>query len=418
MAQRLDAQTLDTEPLGLGEGSATPSAIDLSSIDPHGVDALLNHGFARLQFPQPLESLYRTSIAQQRLRTVIVSGVLASVLFNWLLLSDWMMIPDQFQWALRLRLFLFTPATLAGLLLLRQLNNPCHWEAMMVVGGISAGSITTALCVASHDPYAGPYLVSLSVIVVFASSVSRMRVRGALLLDGIMALMFAAGWASLPGAPVAIMAPAALTLGSSIVFTLYGAYCLEHDDRENWLLWVRERLLQSELRQANANLQAASESDMLTHLHSRHHFDLCLHAAWSQTHESGGALSLVMIDLDRFKQYNRRWGGQQGDDCLRSVATVLRSAFGCTGSLLARYSGQEFAIALQDTPLQRAVAMAEQARRELQAMRLVTASVGVSSVRPQAPHASAAQLIAAAEEALHVAKTRGGNRVVAFGTED
>lgn len=415
------AAFVPSEPISRGDRSA------VSAPDAREIDDLLYHGNPLLAFPRSLEARFQADTAPERLRTLIASGALVSILYNWLLLSDWMMIPDMFALALRLRLLFFTPLTVLGLFLLAKLPSPSWREAAIVLSGVVATYINVHLCLGSRDPLAGPYLVSVAVIVVFCSSVTRIRMRPALALDVIVMGLFFWGWHSIPGAPLEIMAPAALTLVSSVVFTLYGAYTQERDVRQNWLLLMRERLLQDEIRSANASLEEAARCDMLTDLASRHHFDARLQQMWDEARDDGSEISLMLVDIDQFKDYNASHGHPQGDACLQDVAGVLKRRLTRPQELIARFGGEEFIVAMVATPLQTAVGAAEIVRKDIEALQrphgtpghpVVTISVGVSCMRPNSPHSSVAQLIAVADEALHLAKKRGRNRVIAFGTQD
>jgi len=382
------------------------------------LDEVMRTGLRGLRFPTELETRFQEETGPQRLRTLLVSSALVSVLFNWLLLSDWMMIPDVYETALQWRLFIFTPATLAGLFILMHMPSPRLREAMIVVAGCAAAALNTWLCIQSQDALAGPYLVSVTVIVVYCNTVARLRFRPALVLDSLIVAMFFLGWWRLPEAPANIMAPAALTLISSVVFTLYGAYSQEHDVRENWLRLMRDRVLQDELRQANARLEAASRSDLLTELASRRHFDESLLSMWAQARDDGSEISLMLIDIDAFKAYNGQQGHLRGDACLKAVAGILKHRLRRPEDMVARFGGEEFIVAMSGTSLQTAVGAAERVRKGVEALGDVTVSIGVSCMRPNSPHASMVQLLAAADEALHLAKKRGRNRVIAFGTQD
>lgn len=399
----------------------------LTAADARAIDALLHGGMRLLKFPQELESRFQTDNARERLQTMLAAGAVVSVLFNWLLLSDWMMIPDRFDEALRLRLMWFTPGILVGLVVLTQIKSPALREAGLVLAGMVSAAINVHLCINSTDPMAGPYLISVSVVLVYCNTVARMRLRPALCLDFFVMAMFLYGWWRLPQAPLAIMAPAALTVLSLAVFTLYGAYTQERDVRQNWLLLMREKLLQHELLQANASLEEASRNDQLTELASRRHFDAQLEHLWQRASQAGQEVSLILLAVDHFKACQASRGQGAADNCLQAVARILRADFQRPDDLLARFAGEEFAVLMVGTPLQTAVGAAERIRKAVENLRhqhgpderdLITVSLGVSCMRPDSPHASSTQLIAVADEALHLARQRGRNRVIAFGTQD
>jgi diguanylate cyclase (GGDEF)-like protein len=255
-----------------------------------------------------------------------------------------------------------------------------------------------------------------------------MRLWPAVVMDFFVVLMFGAVWLSKPDAPLPIMLPAALTLMSSITFTLYGCFILERDARRNWLLRQRETCLLDELEQANASLDAMSRSDMLTQVANRRHFDEFLLHTWDRARMEGSEVALLMIDVDHFKAYNDRYGHPEGDACLRDVAATLKRRLRRPGDLIARFGGEEFIAVLSGTSLEVALGAAERVRKGIENLNrlhvkspthaVVTVSIGVACMRPNAPHAHPAQLISAADEALYQAKARGRNRVFAFGAHD
>jgi diguanylate cyclase (GGDEF)-like protein len=164
-------------------------------------------------------------------------------------------------------------------------------------------------------------------------------------------------------------------------------------------------------------VERQASTDGLTDLSNRRHFEDALEGEIVRAERFGGSLSLILADLDDFKQVNDRFGHQAGDDALRAFAEILR-ATAREIDLPARYGGEEFAVLLPQTDLEGAQRLAERLRRGLVARPLsagpgtlmaVTASFGVASF-PAA--ATPAALFAAADEALYRAKRRGKNCVV------
>ena len=142
----------------------------------------------------------------------------------------------------------------------------------------------------------------------------------------------------------------------------------------------------------------------------------------------GSEIALLMIDVDHFKAYNDRYGHPEGDACLRDVADTLKRRLRRPGDLIARFGGEEFVAILAGTSLEVALGAAERVRKGIENINrlhatspthaVVTVSIGVACLRPNTPHATPAQLISAADEALYQAKARGRNRVFAFGAHD
>lgn len=175
----------------------------------------------------------------------------------------------------------------------------------------------------------------------------------------------------------------------------------------------------AELAAANEKLFRSSREDPLTGLANRRSFDEALTRNWKRCSRDEAPVSLITLDIDRFKQYNDHYGHPQGDLCLQAVAATLRSCAQRAEDLSARVGGEEFAVLLPDTPALGARHVAERARRAIEAAALphelsefgvVTASIGVATC--PAGHDSAPQmLIAAADAALYEAKRNGRNRV-------
>jgi diguanylate cyclase (GGDEF)-like protein len=182
-------------------------------------------------------------------------------------------------------------------------------------------------------------------------------------------------------------------------------------------LQVAERTVQ--LEEANTKLQQLSELDPLTSIANRRRFEETLAREWRRAARDEMPLSLIMIDIDYFKDFNDAYGHQLGDECLRRVAGEIREAITRPGDLVARYGGEEFAAILPSTPSRGAIAVAELLRARVERMGtrhekshcgVVTISLGVATMTPGEAFAPET-LVAAADGALYSAKRAGRNRV-------
>jgi diguanylate cyclase (GGDEF)-like protein len=173
-----------------------------------------------------------------------------------------------------------------------------------------------------------------------------------------------------------------------------------------------------ELAEANARLAQLVVTDGLTGLYNHRHFHERLALEVERSQRSGLPLSLLMIDLDHFKQFNETFGHPAGDEVLRQLARVLSDARRANDDV-ARYGGEEFTVILVETAKFTAAKLAERVRERVynhdfsdaapRAGR-ITVSIGVASFPEDGSDAEA--LVRAADTALTVAKRAGRNRVV------
>lgn len=187
---------------------------------------------------------------------------------------------------------------------------------------------------------------------------------------------------------------------------------------------TKRKAAEERLAALNAELTHLASNDALTGLANRRHFDEALEAEWSRAGRDGHPMSLLLVDVDRFKAYNDLYGHQDGDACLRAIAEAVGSVARRAGTLVARYGGEELAVVLPGADEAGAALLAERVRTAVEGLGrphagnpgcggLVTASLGCATLRPaDLPEASAAALIAEADARLYEAKRTGRNRVV------
>jgi diguanylate cyclase (GGDEF)-like protein len=164
-----------------------------------------------------------------------------------------------------------------------------------------------------------------------------------------------------------------------------------------------------------------SVSDALTGAPNRRAFDQALRGEWRRCNRARQALSIIMVDIDGFKQFNDRFGHLVGDQTLVAVARALTATVSREGDLLARYGGEEFAVVLPGTDLAGAQAMG---RKLVEAARTVmvrqaagwdvSVSVGTATWHPDRELLKSAQLLGRADQALYEAKRAGKNRSMAY----
>jgi len=185
--------------------------------------------------------------------------------------------------------------------------------------------------------------------------------------------------------------------------------------------------INAELEGKNRQLQAQERAllelslrDALTGVANRRRFDEALHAEWRHGVRERQPLSLIMLDIDHFKDFNDCYGHLAGDSCLRAVASTLQDGVHRPRDLLARFGGEEFAVLLPNTDATGAHVLAEELRQRVEVLHIahdrsavatvVTLSLGIKTLVPD-ESSSITELLSGADAALYLAKQRGRNRV-------
>ncbi|KWT76802.1 GGDEF domain-containing response regulator [Candidatus Magnetominusculus xianensis] len=178
--------------------------------------------------------------------------------------------------------------------------------------------------------------------------------------------------------------------------------------------------LTRQLKEANRILTNLSYIDGLTGVANRRYFDDYSEQEWKKAFRGHNFISVVLVDIDFFKQLNDTEGHLYGDDCLRRVAGALSDALRRPGDFIARYGGEEFVSVLPDTTLDGAALIGETMRTNVNSLNLcfaqsktVTVSIGIAGMIPDKSR-TLQWLISEADRALYTAKKSGKNQVKVF----
>ncbi len=171
-----------------------------------------------------------------------------------------------------------------------------------------------------------------------------------------------------------------------------------------------------ELEKVNADLAVLSQTDGLTKLFNRNHWQHCIEAEFKRYTRSQHSSSLVMLDIDHFKTVNDSYGHLVGDDVIRHLAKVIHEQVRET-DICGRYGGEEFVILLADTHLNDAKVFAERLRKTVEDSVVIyndieikyTISLGIAEVAPS--YTSVSQWLENVDNALYQSKESGRNRV-------
>ncbi|MGI2169718.1 diguanylate cyclase [Shewanella sp. MF05960] len=174
-----------------------------------------------------------------------------------------------------------------------------------------------------------------------------------------------------------------------------------------------------QLKAANEQLEELSQTDGLTQLHNRRHWQLCMEKEFERHSRYGDTSTLVMIDIDNFKQVNDKYGHPAGDKVIQHIAYLLKQSLretDCAG----RYGGEEFAVVLSKTTADEALHFTERLRQRIEESEVafdnrlikVTVSLGINDLSSQIDNSS--NWLSGADKALYMAKQEGRNKSVVF----
>jgi diguanylate cyclase (GGDEF)-like protein len=204
--------------------------------------------------------------------------------------------------------------------------------------------------------------------------------------------------------------------------TLVTLISQQRDDLEIILetLMVHGDILDIQWQQQISQANVLASSDGLTQIANRRRFDEYLAEQWQKMARSQAPISIILCDIDFFKQYNDTYGHPAGDECIKQVVRALNSTIHRTTDLLARYGGEEFAAILPQTNLSQALKVAQRMQEAIAQLKIphsasaagsyITISIGVASTVPFEPNL-ASLLLDEVDRRLYDAKRQGRNYI-------
>jgi diguanylate cyclase (GGDEF)-like protein len=174
--------------------------------------------------------------------------------------------------------------------------------------------------------------------------------------------------------------------------------------------------LRAELRQRTEELDRISRTDHLTGVHNRRHLDESLHAAIASSRRHAFPVTVLLVDVDHFKQVNDRFGHEAGDVVLQRVAAVLSQAVRVE-DVVGRWGGEEFLVLAPHTDVKAAEVLAERLREVVAGTRVTTpageveVTISIGGATATAPGAGSDAVLRVADTELYAAKAAGRNRL-------
>jgi diguanylate cyclase (GGDEF)-like protein len=206
-----------------------------------------------------------------------------------------------------------------------------------------------------------------------------------------------------------------LTMGQGDVLGVYSVfYRIFQSALELYVVFaMNSAMLEDDLQVATSRIERMAQTDALTSVLNRRGLELLGGEALKKSQRQGQSASVIMLDLDHFKDVNDSLGHDAGDELLRDVAALCQAGLR-EGDVFARFGGEEFVIVAPGTDADEALRLAERTRQAIEDARfaatrgaLVTASFGVASARAESLEA----LLKSADSAMYQAKQDGRNRV-------
>jgi diguanylate cyclase (GGDEF)-like protein len=372
-----------------------------------------------LRFPGPLEARFESDTRVERSRSLMMSsivGLLMALALYPILLTA---LPAR-DAELQLLYVATLPLGAAVIALMWFDPPPVLREASMLA--ITSFCICIMLALLTDSPVLGaPLFVGVATVLMAYCTIGiQLRFPYAVAAIVLILLTYCVATDLRPSLGDIAREHLKLLAACTAAYLLLANWRLELEQRRGYLMTLREKLKRYDLTLRNLELDELTRRDPLTGLCNRRAYDGWLASAWAQEGARQGRLGLIVIDVDKFKEYNDFCGHDAGDSCLKTIAVCLRDQLRGTSDRVARLGGEEFAIILPGLSEETCADIAERVRLAVQRLDLphlalglnglVTISCGVAS-HAVLPGGDPASLFQAADAALYQAKVFGRNRV-------
>ncbi len=386
------------------------------------IEAALGQSWYRTRFSSRLELQFEQETSEVRCSQLRFALLLLAGMHMILVLTDMDVGRDQLMRGLATRVGIVVPLCLMAAWLSRS-RLPIWVQGYAgIVAAVVSTAIDTWLGAQMPLQAADRSFMGLGMGLFFNNLIMPLRVRHAAVATlASLAIYSGTLLGGFGPSPIAQGAEIAVVMGIFVWISFGIRWKNEIQSRRTFLFGLRDRWHLQQLAWANRQLTELSYTDPLTGLPNRRFFDEVLTRVWKNANESGGAVGLLMIDVDHFKEFNDAFGHSAGDDCLKSLASALRFSVRVETDTIARFGGEEFVAILPGAFHEEALYIGDRIRANIEELqiphpsnserRIVTVSLGVATC-PSTRLANFPELLKAADSALYAAKSRGRNCVM------
>lgn len=380
-------------------------------------------GLRSCRFSEPLESAFNAYYCEKTLKHVRVALLTGLILYAVFGVVDLLLMPPDRAHMWFIRYVVVCPTVIAGLGFtylshLRRFMQPVI-SLVMLVGSLGI----VGMVYFDPTPSKNYYYSGILLLIMGAFTFVSLRLRYAVSWALATTLVYEVVAIFANNTDVNILIQNSFSIVATIIIGAFSNSLMENYLRRDFL---NANLLEYENRQlqkATLELRRLSISDALTNLGNRRHFEVMLDQEWLRATRSEEPISLILLDIDFFKNFNDNYGHQAGDSCLKLVAEEIGGFARRPADTAARYGGEEFVLLLPGVDLVDAAIIAENCRKAVESLEIphchsqasdvVTVSAGIASMVPDR-EASRGQLVEAADKALYRAKLKGRNRVISY----
>lgn len=382
------------------------------------INYVLQKGFYLLRFPSFMEQYFRESyrwLAIANLRSYSLFVTIVYLLFGLFAIASY---PYSQVGAFSI-CYLIAGMCLGSLVILsrlRQFDRYFHWYTGPLAAIGLAAVMQIPPSIADMEMRALAYGFAIDGIIV-VYSMSKMRFQNAIVwcnLSGVLHLLAL----RINGLEESFFSFHSYFISANLV-GMGIAYIIEHRERTMFLQSLLLDIDNKEREVLYRDLEKLSREDALTGLANRRHFDECLRQEWNRCQREKKPLSLVLLDVDFFKQYNDFYGHQAGDHCLTEIARGLRKEAARPAEIVGRYGGEEFILLYPNTNEQQIQINLKRIQDRLNKLAIphegskvanvVTVSLGAATVLP-VKSLNSEKLISLADAMLYRSKSEGRNR--------